>query len=366
VTIKEVAREARVSVATVSRALNEKDTVRVETRRRVHRAAEKLRYAPHGAARSLITRQTHTLGVLLPDLFGEFFSELIRGIDLAARRRGYHVIVSGSHSDRAETREMVRAMRGRVDGLLVLSADLDASELEANLPVEFPVVLLNGTGNGIFDAIGIDNYGGASAMVRHVIGLGHGRIAFVAGPPKNRDAAERLRGFRDAMGGASGASALEIPGDFREETGYRAAARILRSRLRPTAVLAANDAMAIGLLAAFRERHLRVPEDIALTGFDDIPIARYMTPPLTTVSVPIADLGIRAAARLFRALDGNDVSRTRQEEILPTSLVLRASCGALLRARSASHSAGARKIPGPTSRKIGIRNLSIPLKEGTR
>lgn len=358
-TIKEVAREARVSVATVSRALNKKGTVRVETSRRVRVAAEKLRYAPHGAARSLITRQTHTLGVLLPDLFGEFFSELIRGIDLAARRRGYHVIVSGSHSDRAETRAMVRAMRGRVDGLLVLSADLDARELEANLPFGFPVVLLSGAGKGVFDAVRVDNHGGASAMVRHVIDLGHDRIAFVAGPGKNLDAAERLRGFRDAVGRATGATSLEIQGDFREQAGYRAAARILRSKLRPTAVLAANDAMAIGLLAAFRERHVRVPEDIALAGFDDIPIARYMTPPLTTVSVPIADLGARAAARLLHALDGDDVPRTRREDILPTSLVIRASCGELLRARPAARSGGGKAIREANSQQTAFRNLSI-------
>jgi LacI family transcriptional regulator len=330
VTIKEVAREAGVSVATVSRVINEKGPVREETQRRIRRVVEKLRYAPHGAARSLIMRKTHTLGVLLPDLFGEFFSELIRGIDVAARQRGYHLIVSGSHGDRAETRALLRAMRGRVDGLVVLSANLDAGELEANLPFEFPVVLLNGAGKGVFDAVRVDNYGGASAMVHHVIGLGHRRIAFVTGPPKNLDAAERLRGFRDAVSRAAGTSALEIPGDFREEAGYRAAARILRFKSRPTAILAANDAMAIGLLCAFRDCHVHVPEDIALAGFDDIPMARYMTPPLTTVSVPIADLGARAAARLLHVLDETD-GRHRREEILPTTLVVRASCGALLR-----------------------------------
>lgn len=372
-TIKEVAREARVSVATVSRALNKKGTVRVETRRRVRRAAEKLRYAPHGAARSLITRQTHTLGVLLPDLFGEFFSELIRGIDLAARRRGYHLIVSGSHGDRAETRAMVRAMRGRVDGLLVLSADLDARELEANLPFEFPVVLLNGAGKGVFDAIRVDNYGGASAMVRHVIDLGHERIAFVTGPAKNLDAAERLRGFRDAVGRASGASALEIPGDFREEAGYRAAARILRSRPGPTAVLAANDAMAIGLLSAFRERNVRVPEDVALAGFDDIPIARYMTPPLTTVRVPISDLGARGAERLLQTLERGNGNSGR-EETLPATLVVRSSCGAQRQKRTVAASrrprpaaAGPRPLDlNDDSEEARDRRFATLSKEDTR
>jgi len=366
VTIKEVARKAGVSVATVSRVINEKGPVREDTQRRIRRVVEKLRYAPHGAARSLITRETHTLGVLLPDLFGEFFSELIRGIDVAARRHGYHLIVSGSHGNRAETRALLRAMRGRVDGLVVLSASLDAGELETNLPFEFPVVLLNGAGRGVFDAIRVDNYGGASAMVRHVIGLGHTRIAFVTGPPRNLDAAERLHGFHDAVGRAAGASALEIPGDFREEAGYRAAARVLRAKPRPTAVLAANDAMAIGLLCAFREHHVRVPEDLALAGFDDIPMARYMTPPLTTVRVPIADLGARAAAGLLRALDGGTVRRPRREEILPTTLMVRASCGTPVRAHAAAEHHPPVVPLKDHSRKAENPFISIPLKEETR
>jgi LacI family transcriptional regulator len=202
---------------------------------------EKLRYAPHGAARSLIMRKTHTLGVLLPDLFGEFFSELIRGIDLAARKRGYHLLVSGSHGDRIETQALLRAMRGRVDGLIVLSPDVKLEALRANLPENFPLVLLNcgGKGNG-FDSICIDNSGGAYAMVRHLIGLGHRRIAFVKGPPGNRDASERLRGYRRAMRQLSEewSERLEIPGNFREEAGYRSCKSILGMRPRPSAIFA--------------------------------------------------------------------------------------------------------------------------------
>ncbi len=333
VTIKEVAREAGVSVATISRVVNEKGPVREDTRRRIRGVIERLRYAPHGAARSLITRKTHTLGVLLPDLFGEFFSELIRGIDLAARQRGYHLLVSGSHGDRTESQTMLRAIRGRVDGLIALSPDLDAQAFEENLPAGFPVVLLNGDVRRCrYDSIRVDNYGGALAMVRHLIRLGHRRVAFVTGPAGNHDAAERLRGYRDGLGGQAGTRALEIRGDFREEAGYRAAPRILGGRHLPTAVFAANDAMAIGLLCAFRERHVRVPEDLALAGFDDIPIARFITPPLTTVRFPIAELGCLATARLMRALKETD-ERRRQEEILPTMLVVRSSCGALLETR---------------------------------
>ncbi len=232
---------------------------------------EKLRYAPHGAARSLITRETHTLGVLLPDLFGEFFSELIRGIDATARRRGYHLLYSGSHGDRSEAEAMVRAMRGRVDGLIVLSPDGNRGALRANVPENFPVVLLNSAGGGrSFDTIAVDNFGGAAAMVRHLAGLGHRRVAFIAGPPGNRDASERLRGYREAMRSVGEWSKeLEIPGNFREEAGYEACARIRGLRPRPSAVFAANDSMAIGLLYACREAGLRVPEDLAIAGFDD-------------------------------------------------------------------------------------------------
>jgi LacI family transcriptional regulator len=319
-------------VATVSRVVNEKGPVREETRRRIRQVVERLRYAPHGAARSLITRKTRTLGVFLPDLFGEFFSELIRGIDAAARARGYHLLVSGYHEDRIETQELLRAIRGRVDGLIALWPELDAQAFEENLPDGFPVVFLNSpVRRRGYSSLLVDNYGGASAMIRHLTELGHRRIAFVTGPAGNHDATERLRGFRDALDRQPGSQGRKVPGDFREETGYHAASLILREKPIPTAVFAANDAMAIGLLCAFRERQVRVPEDMALVGFDDVPISRFVAPPLTTVRVPIADLGSRATARLLGALEGNHGFQ-RKKEILPTTLVVRASCGALLSA----------------------------------
>jgi LacI family transcriptional regulator, galactose operon repressor len=327
VTIRDVARAASVSVATVSRVLNDKGPVRDETRRRVVGIARKLSYAPHGAARSLITRKTSTLGVLLPDLYGEFFSELIRGIDSCARESGYHVLVSGSHSDRAEIEAVLRATRGRVDGLIVMSPDLDSRALR-NDPVDgLPILLLNGNGQR-FDSIHVDNSGGARAMVRHLIGLGHRRIAHLSGPAGNRDAAERLRGYRDAMRTVSRHSSrdLVIEGDFREETGYRAGARLLASRILPTAVFAANDSMAIGLLAAFQEAGVRVPQDVAVGGFDDIPIARFTRPALSTVRVPIAELGSRATRRLLQLVTRSEGLSVRHET-LPTTLIVRDSCG---------------------------------------
>jgi LacI family transcriptional regulator len=315
VTIKEVAAQAGVSVATISRVLNGKGPVREATSRRVIETCQALRFTPHGVARSLSIRRTHTIGLLLPDLHGEFFSEVIRGIDTEARRGGYHLLVSGFHSDRQEMIAVFRAVRGRVDGLIVMSPDREAASLCANLPTGFPVVLLN-DGGGAPRAISIDNYGGAAAMVRHLRALGHTRIAFVKGPEGNADADERLRGYRETTG-----ETIEFDGNFNEDAGYRAGTRMLSMPRRPEAVFAANDAMAVGALSAFRDAGVRVPHDIALAGFDDIPIARYVTPPLTTVNVPIAELGRRAFALAI-------CEEEQRHEILPTALVIRESCGA--------------------------------------
>ena len=329
ITIKDVARKARVSVATVSRVVNDKEAVRDETRRRIQATIERLGYAPHGTARSLITRQTRTIGVLLPDIYGEFFSELIRGIDATVRRSGHHLLVSGSHGDKSEAGELLRAMRGRVDGLIVLSPEMGAHALPAHLSDTLPVVLLNSASDGgAFDLINIDNHDGAFAMVQHLAGLGHRRIAFIRGPETNQDALERLRGYRKAMAGLSSrpSGELEFPGNFREETGYQAGQRILKLERRPTAIFAANDAMAIGCLHALREAGVRVPEDFALAGFDDIPIASFTAPPLTSVRVSIAELGRCAAERVLYGVRHKNKHK-RQHMTLPTTLVIRESSG---------------------------------------
>lgn len=317
VTIKEVAAQAGVSVATISRVLNGKGPVRQATSQRVMETCQALHFTPHGVARSLSLRRTHTIGLLLPDLHGEFFSEVIRGIDAEARRGGYHLLVSGFHSDRQEMIAVFRAVRGRVDGLIVMSPDREAAGLCANLPLGLPVVLLN-SGGGFSRAISVDNYGGACGMLRHLRALGHTRIAFIKGPEQNADAVERLRGYRETSG-----QTIEFDGNFSEDAGYAAGVQLTASRQAPTAVFAANDAMAVGALNAFRDAGVRVPHDIALAGFDDIPIARYVTPSLTTVNVPIAELGRRAFALAIS-------DEEQRHEILPTTLVIRESCGSTI------------------------------------
>ncbi len=338
VTIRDVAREAGVSVATVSRVLNGSGPVREETRQRVWTVAEALRYVPNQAARSLITRETLTLGVVLPDLYGEFFSEVIRGIDQGAQRERYHVLVSGSHDDWSEIEAAMQAMHRRVDGLVIMSPDIEAGTLHAALPPGLPVVLLNCAAQGReLTAINIDNRGGARAMVEHLVSVGRRCIAFIEGPARNHDAAERLAGYREGLAeaGVAAEPGWELPGDFTELGGYRAIGTLLAQRALPDAIFAANDSMAVGALSALREAGIRVADDVAVVGFDDIPIARYMSPPLTTVHVPIAELGTRAVEALLRAVrsQGAGPGRTRERtaarrEVVPTRLVIRRSCGA--------------------------------------
>lgn len=334
VTIRDVAQKAGVSVATVSRAFNG-GTVKETTRRRVVEAADHLCYSPSSAARTLITHRTLTIGVLLPDLHGEFFSEVIRGIDLEAQRHRYHLLVSSSHSDKSEIEAAMRAMRGSVDGLILMSPHLDARTLRANVPPHLPVVLLNGPiEDDRYDGVEIDNFGGARAMTRHLLARGHCRIAFVCGPGGNRDADERLRGYRVALeaGGIQPRPEWEAAGDFTEAGGYRAARALLKGRPQPTALFAANDSMAIGALSAVHESGLAVPFEIAVAGFDDIPIARYVIPPLSSVRVPIGGLGRRATAKLIRAVEEKN-EHVKKSEILPTKLIVRASTGGVRRGR---------------------------------
>lgn len=329
-TIRDVAREAGVSVATVSRVFNNSGPVRPATRERIDEVAKRLSYTPNGAARTLSTRRTQTVGVLLPDLYGEFFSEVIRGIDQVVQRSGWHLLVSSSHNERAEIEAALRVMRGRVDGLIVMSPDLDAHALARNLPEQLPVVLLNCEVDGqTYDSINIDNYGGAYAVTSHLLSLGHGRIGLITGPLRNHDARERLRGIRAALhaAGVEPQPELELAGDFSEESAHAAAQRLLELEPRPTALVAANDSMAIGALSALRDAGVRVPEEMAVVGFDDIPIARFVTPPLTTVRVSIPQLGARATERLFAALSAGE-GHERRQELLATELVVRSSCGA--------------------------------------
>ncbi len=329
ITIKDVAREANVSVATVSRALNGHDNVAAAVRSRVLEVANRLRYTPHAAARSLSSRSTQTVGVVLPDLHGEFFSELMRGIDGVASAHRRHLLVSSYHGDRAQQCAVLQAMRGRVDGLLLLSPYAgDASFLLESLPASIPTVLINTPlVDGAHAVFSIDDHAGARAMTRHLLAQGYRRIAFIGGPAQNHDAQERLRGFREAMAAQAGAEAIELSGNFDEASGHRAGMALLERPTLPDAVFAANDMMALGCLYAFSQAGVRVPEQTALAGFDDIPLARFVHPALTTMQVSIAELGQRAMQQLLLQIDDEDAGPTPGVTLIP-HLVVRDSTAA--------------------------------------
>lgn len=325
VTMRDVARQAGVSVATVSRVLNESGPVGERTRQRILKTAGDLRYVPNGTARSLTTSTTETVGVLLPNLYGDFYSEVIRGVEGAVRARRYHTLLSSVHDGPAELVVALRTLVGRVDGLIVMSPGIGADVLEDNLPAGLPVVLLGSTAPG-HSAVTIDNEAGAATMVHHLARLGHRRIAHITGDVHNTDAQARLAGYYQAVAdlGLDAAPSLVVDGDFTESSGHAAALALLALPERPAAVFAANDSMAIGALRAFREAGLDVPGDIALAGFDDIPVAEYVTPALTSVHVPIHEMGARAVQAVLDAL-----SETASAAVttLPTRLVVRESCG---------------------------------------
>ncbi|HUR58572.1 MAG TPA: LacI family DNA-binding transcriptional regulator [Opitutaceae bacterium] len=317
-TIRDVARRAQVSVATVSRALNGPDQVSETTRARVTEAVRELSYVPHAGARSLSLARTNAIGVVLPDLHGEFFSEIMRGMDREASRRKYLLLLSNLHAGSEQAALALRAMHGRVDGLIVMAPHLPAEELSASLLAGLPTVLINTRDrSGRHSTIHLDNQAGVEAVVDHLLTLGRTRLVHVAGPALNVDALERRAAFRSAVH-ARDAECLIVEGDFEEESGERAVAALLASGHRFDGLFAANDNMAIGAIQALRSAGFRVPQDVAVVGFDDIPLARHLG--LSTIRVRIAELGERALVRIFAHLHGEQAAT---EQLHAPELVVR-------------------------------------------
>ncbi|HVF93089.1 MAG TPA: LacI family DNA-binding transcriptional regulator [Sphingomonas sp.] len=319
-TIRDVARQAGVSVASVSRALNGHTNVHPDTRALVAAAAKALGYVPHAGARSLSMARSHAIGVVLPDLHGEFFSEIVRGMDREAHARGYQLLLSNMHADIELAGHAMRAMRGRVDGLVVMAPQVDPVLLGETLPRDVPTVLIHspdGTGHHSMRA---DSRRGADTMVRHLVDAGCKHIVHLAGPVDNIDGRDRRAGFEAAMASVAPAQpATVVQGDFTEEAGERAVAMLLAEGSPVDAIFAANDMMALGALYALRQAGVAVPGRIAVAGFDDVPMARHLT--LTTMRVRMADLGARAIARLVAELDGSATSPAA--ELVDPELVVR-------------------------------------------
>jgi LacI family transcriptional regulator len=303
-TIRDVARRAQLSVATVSRALNGLGNVSEEARERIAAAVNDLGYVPHAGARSLSLARNNAIGVVLPDLHGEFFSEFVRGMDREASRHGYLLLLSNFHGRSEQAANALRAMRGRVDGLIVMAPHLGPDELASALPKGLPSVLINTReGPDHHPAIHLDNAAGVRAVVDHLAEEGRKRLVHIAGPSANMDAQERAETFRQAVA-ARGLHGEVVQGEFDLESGAAAITALLAKGARFDAVFAANDNMAIGAIEALRDAGFSVPEQVAVVGFDDIPLARHLG--ITTVRVRIAELGERAVRRLVQGLARNE------------------------------------------------------------
>ena len=321
-TIRDVAQRAQVSVASVSRVLNGLGNVSETTKDRVTDAVQALGYVPHAGARSLSLSRTNAIGVVLPDLHGEFFSEIMRGMDREASARGYLLLLSNMHAGGGQANSALRAMRGRVDGLLVMAPHLSEAELASALPSGIPTILINTRGHaGGHASIRLDNAAGVQAVVEHLASIGRHRLVHIAGPRGNVDADERAAACRQAAAQA-GLELETVQGDFEEQSGEAAITALLKAGHHFDAVFAANDMMALGALHALQLADRGVPDDVAVAGFDDVPLARLLG--LTTVRVRIAELGERSLERLIATLAG--ISDAGDEFHTP-ELVVRSTTG---------------------------------------
>jgi len=325
-TIRDVALHAGVSVATVSYVLNGTRPVSTGRRERVRLAMADLGYEPNSAARGLKRRRAATIGLIVPDLRNQFFAELAAGIEAAAARRDVLLVLCSTNASAEREDYYARLLHGRrVDGVIYLSGTgLPPASLIA-LSASEPVVFVDERLPGVdVPFVGADNRSGARALMAHVLAQGHRRIGVVGGPEGLWTAEQRMAGYREALAAAGlDPDALPaVPGDYTEATGA-AAVDALLARDGLTAVVAANDLMAVGAMLRLRERGLRVPADVSVAGFDDIPLARALTPALTTVRQPAHAMGVAAGEALLARIEAPDqpVPATR----LAAELVVRDS-----------------------------------------
>ena len=328
-TIADVARAARVHPSTVSRALNDGATLREETRARVLRAARRLDYRPSALARSLRLQRTTTLGMLVPDIANPFFPPIIRGAEDVALSRGYALVLCNTEDVPEREAAYLRVLRERqVDGLLIASSRMSDAVITRLRRDRFPFVLVNRSAKGAELTVTVDNRTAAAEAIAHLAGLGHRRVGHIAGPQTTTTGLERAAGVRAAIRGHALANddALWIEAAaYSEEEGYRCARLLLSRSARPTAIFGANDLIAVGALRAARAAGLRVPGDLSVVGFNDIRQAELLEPPLTTVRVPMYDMGAAAARLLIARLEGETIHEPHI--VLPATLAIRASTG---------------------------------------
>ena len=334
ITIREVAKRARVSVGTVSNVLSESDKVRPELRKRVAEAMLELDYSPNQIARSLKTRTTKTLGTIVSDITNPFFPQLIRGAEDAALDRGYLLITLNTDDHVERERRALALLRARkVDGVLIVMApdDGEATHITTALNSGTAVVCLDRMPRGIeVDSVSVDNRKGARMCMHHLLSRGHRRIGMLSGSPALHTAKERLEGYLEVIReyGGHEVPALIRHGDFRLESGYRLAKEMLLEAEPPTAIFAANAMMGFGALKAMHELGLHCPEDVSLAVFDDIPFGDVIQPRLTVVAQPAYEMGRRGAELLIARIEGREKFAEPVRIELNPELIVRGSTAA--------------------------------------
>ncbi len=328
--IHKVALKAGVSIATVSRALNNSELVKPDTKAKIQKIVEDLNYIPNPIARSLSKQSTETIGVVLPDLVGEFFMDFIHSIDEEAYKRNWHVLISSSHSQRNLIETLIELMgSGRVDGVILMAPQIQDGISKIISKSKTPVILVNTCGdfNGT-SQIKIDNFKGAYDIIEHFIEIHkYKKIGIINGPKGNCDAEERFAGYLSALKKykIKKDPSLIVNGNFDVESGCVAFTTLMNQKIRPEAIFAANDMMAVGAYEAAKEFSIKIPSDVAVAGFDDIYLSNFLVPRLTTVRVPIMELGSKAVKYLLDKI--NKKNNKVHFEVLPVELDIGGSCG---------------------------------------
>ncbi len=324
--ILDVALKAQVSIATVSRVVNKSDhKVNPATREKVLAAIRELDYRPNALAKGLLMKKTMTIGIIIPDISNPYYAEIVRGIQDTADLAGYAVMLHNTDGKQERIIRHIYLLREKsADGVIFCGGIISGYETLSILKELKERVVMVGRHEVDFPAVMVDNMGGATQAVQHLIDLGHRRIGCIGGPDGSTTAADRLTGYRNALAqnGMALNEQLVKRGTWNPESGYLQARELLEGAEKPTAIFSANDQMAFGVIKAARELGLNVPRDLAVVGFDNVPPGSYFDPPLTTVEIPMYDIGVASMRMLIDLLSGEPFVKLR---LFNTKLLVRGS-----------------------------------------